>query len=52
MTHQEVFRAYMTAANHTLGNYDDRHLNEPQMIAYRRGQMSAAERESRSTPRR
>ena len=49
MTQREEFRAYMKAANHPPGNDDGRHLSEPQMMAYCRGEMSAAERESAQT---
>ena len=46
MIHREEFRAYMKAANRTSGNDQDRHLSEAQMIAYCRGEVSAAEREA------
>jgi hypothetical protein len=46
MTHGDEFRAYMKAANPTSGNQDDRHLSEAFMIAYYRGEVSDAERES------
>ncbi|MGH9873456.1 MAG: zf-HC2 domain-containing protein [Pyrinomonadaceae bacterium] len=46
MTNGEEFRAYMKAANRNRGNEDDRHLSEPRMIAYCRGEMSEAEREA------
>jgi anti-sigma factor RsiW len=46
MTQQEEFRAYMKAANRTSGNFGDSHLSEAQMIAYCRGEVSAAEREA------
>jgi hypothetical protein len=40
---REEFRAYMKAVNRTSGSNDDRHLTEAQVIAYCRGEMSAAE---------
>lgn len=46
MTRREEFRAYMKAVNRTSGNNDDSHLSEAQVIAYCRGEMSAAEHES------
>src|SRR5437773_5280822 len=46
MIHREEFRAYMKAANRTSGTDQDRHLSEAQMIAYCRGEVSAAEREA------
>ena len=47
MTHGEEFRAYMKAANRTAGSDDDaRHLSEARMLAYCRGEMSQAERET------
>lgn len=49
MTHRESFRAYMKAANRTSGNYGDSHLDEAQMFAYCRGEISAAQREAAET---
>ncbi|MCU1266618.1 MAG: hypothetical protein JWM21_2936 [Acidobacteria bacterium] len=46
MTKEEEFRAYMKAANSTLGNHDNRHVSEERMVAYCRGAMPAAEREA------
>lgn len=46
MTHEEEFRTYMKAANSTSGNDDESHLSEPMMIAYCRGEMTEAERET------
>ncbi len=43
---REEFRTYMTAVNRTTGTHDDRHLSEAFMIAYYRGEVSEAERES------
>lgn len=46
---REEFRTYMKAANRTSGTPDDQHLSEARMIAYGRGEMSEAERESAQT---
>jgi hypothetical protein len=46
MTPREEFRAYMKTANRTSGNYDDGHLSEAQMIAFCRGEIGAADRET------
>ena len=46
MTQREEFRLYMKAANDTPGNHGDGHLNEAQMLAYCRGEISAPEREA------
>jgi hypothetical protein len=46
MTHRSEFRAYMKAANRTSSNDQDEHLSEAQMIAFCRGEISAAEREA------
>jgi hypothetical protein len=45
MTHEEEFRAYMKAASNSTGT-DESHLGEAFLIAYCRGEMSGAERES------
>jgi hypothetical protein len=45
MSRREDFRSYMKAVNRTSGSNDDRHLTEAQVIAYCRGEMSAAEHE-------
>jgi len=46
MTRQEEFRAYMKAANRTSDSNGDPHLNEAQVIAYWRDELSPAEHES------
>lgn len=45
MTQGENFRAHMKAVNRTSGS-NEPHLSEAQMIAYYRGEMSAAEHET------
>jgi hypothetical protein len=45
MTHEEEFRAYMKAASNSTGT-DESHLGEAFLIAYCRGEMPGAERES------
>ena len=46
MTRREEFRAYMKAANRTSDSNGDPHLNEAQVIAYWRDELSPAEHES------